>query len=178
MINSNHVRLKPLERQDLKDFCALMDAAFAESEADMPEEEGRASNEIAESISKPTDHVMWVMKGSEPVGGAVIIVDEKTRRNMLMWFFIAPDEHSCGLGTQAWYAIERHWPETLVWELGTPYCDKRNINFYINKCGFHAVEFYNEHHPDPDECGPSDDSHCPVEESFRFEKAMNPLPRS
>ena len=24
-----------------------------------------------------------------------------------------------------------------------------NIHFYINRCGFHAVEFFNEHHPDP-----------------------------
>lgn len=24
----------------------------------------------------------------------------------------------------------------------------RNIHFYVNKCGFHIVEFFNEHHPD------------------------------
>ncbi|ADD42351.1 hypothetical protein Snas_2674 [Stackebrandtia nassauensis DSM 44728] len=26
---------------------------------------------------------------------------------------------------------------------------QRNIHFYVNKCGFHIVEFFNEHHPDP-----------------------------
>ena len=36
-----------------------------------------------------------------------------------------------------------------VWETCTPYFDRRNIYFYINRLGFHAVEFFNEHHPDP-----------------------------
>ena len=26
---------------------------------------------------------------------------------------------------------------------------KRNIHFYVNKCGFHIVEFFNSLHPDP-----------------------------
>ena len=26
---------------------------------------------------------------------------------------------------------------------------KRNIHFYVNRCGFHIVEFFNEKHPDP-----------------------------
>ena len=25
----------------------------------------------------------------------------------------------------------------------------QSIYDYINRCGFHAVEFFNEHHPDP-----------------------------
>ena len=46
-------------------------------------------------------------------------------------------------------AIESLHPETEVWETCTPYFDRRNIHFYINRLGFHAVEFFNEHHPDP-----------------------------
>ena len=30
------------------------------------------------------------------------------------------------------------------WELVTPYFEVRNIHFYVNKCGFHIVEFFNE----------------------------------
>ncbi len=37
----------------------------------------------------------------------------------------------------------------IVWETGTPYFERRNIHFYVNKCGFHIVEYYNEKHPDP-----------------------------
>ena len=59
-------------------------------------------------------------------------------------------------------------PETEVWETCTPYFDRRNIHFYINRLGFHAVEFFNEHHPDP---------HMPEQFDqedglFKFEKRM------
>ena len=59
-------------------------------------------------------------------------------------------------------------PEIEVWETCTPYFDRRNIHFYINRCGFHAVEFFNEHHPDP---------HMPEQFDqedglFKFEKRM------
>ena len=36
-------------------------------------------------------------------------------------------------------------PKIEVWETFTPYFDRRNIHFYINRLGFHAVEFFNEH---------------------------------
>lgn len=41
------------------------------------------------------------------------------------------------------------YPETKIWETHTPYYDKRNIHFYVNKCGFHIVEFFNPSHKDP-----------------------------
>ena len=50
------------------------------------------------------------------------------------------------------------------WELVTPYFEVRNIHFYVNKCGFHIVEFFNERHPDPSD--PDKDK----ERSFRFVK--------
>lgn len=33
----------------------------------------------------------------------------------------------------------------------TPYFEQRNIHFYVNRCGFHIVEFFNKFHPDPNE---------------------------
>ena len=45
---------------------------------------------------------------------------------------------------------ERLHPETKVWETCTPYFEKRNIHFYVNKCGFHIVEFLNEKNPGED----------------------------
>ncbi len=41
-------------------------------------------------------------------------------------------------------------PETLVWKTCTPYFETRNIHFYVNKCGFHIVEFFNRRHPEPE----------------------------
>lgn len=66
--------------------------------------------------------------------------------------------------------IEKLHPETKVWETCTPYFDKRNIHFYINCCGFHAVEFYNKHHPDPNFPEDADDEM--FDGMFRFQKRM------
>ena len=59
---------------------------------------------------------------------------------------------------------------TRVWETCTPYFEKRNIHFYVNKCGFHIVEFWNEKHPDPDM--PTDFVGDGNEGMFRFQKKM------
>ena len=70
---------------------------------------------------------------------------------------------------RVWKGIEEKYPETKVWELVTPYFEKRNINFYVNKCGFKIVEFFNKYHQDP-HLKDSDDGF--KEEFFRFEKVM------
>ena len=54
-----------------------------------------------------------------------------------------------------------------MWETTTPYFEKRNIHFYVNRCGFHIVEYFNSRHPalhDPD----SDDTDS--DGMFRFQK--------
>lgn len=48
----------------------------------------------------------------------------------------------------------------------TPYFDKRNIHFYVNRCGFQIVEFFHPYHPDRYR---SDDGKG-LDEMFRFEK--------
>lgn len=75
---------------------------------------------------------------------------------------------SKGVGQKIWNEIERLYPSTKVWETFTPYFEKRNIHFYINRLGFHAVEFFNPRHKDsniPDDMVGGD-------YFFRFEKVM------
>lgn len=55
-----------------------------------------------------------------------------------------------GMGYAIWSEIEKLHPNTKVWETCTPYFEKRNIHFYLNKCGFHIVEFQNEYNPSLD----------------------------
>ena len=73
-------------------------------------------------------------------------------------------------------AIESLHPETKVWETCTPYFEKRNVHFYVNRCGFHIVEFYNKKHPDPntpDEYEKKEGKENEYFEGmFRFEKVM------
>ena len=67
--------------------------------------------------------------------------------------------------------IESMYPETKVWELVTPCFEKRNIHFYVNKCGFHIVAYFNARHKDPDY---PDSGYEYRAEYFRFEKQMKP----
>ncbi|MBR1729613.1 MAG: GNAT family N-acetyltransferase [Selenomonadaceae bacterium] len=83
------------------------------------------------------------------VGGVVVKIDPKTNHNELLLLFVNVDFHSKGIGYATWQAIEKIYPETKIWSTVTPYFDKRNIHFYVNKCGFHIVEFYNPHNLDP-----------------------------
>ena len=103
------------------------------------------------------------------VGGLVLQINEKTQHNHLDLLFVSPGVHSKGIGFAAWQEVENLYPNTKVWETCTPYFEKRNIHFYINKCGFHAVEFFGEFNRDPNEedCGEG------PSEMLRFEKRMS-----
>lgn len=109
------------------------------------------------------------------VGGLVLTIDKETQHNHLDLLFVTPDAHSKGIGYAAWQAVERLYPETLVWETCTPYFETRNIHFYVNKCGFHIVEFFNSHHPDPHDPETGEENNYEGEDfdgMFRFEKRM------
>ena len=102
------------------------------------------------------------------VGGAIVVIDHQTHHNELAFLYVKVGIQSLGFGLAIWKAIEGLHPETEVWETCTPYFDRRNIHFYINRCGFHAVEFFNEHHPDqhmPEQFDQEDGL-------FKFEKRM------
>ena len=125
---------------------------------------------IEESIDCPENETYRIMLDGKKVGGVVVKIDKKTNYNHLDLLFVLPEEHSKGIGLSAWRAVEKLYPQTKVWETFTPYFEKRNIHFYINKCGFSAVEFFCECHSDPNECD-CDDSEGPSE-MLRFIKIM------
>ncbi len=109
-------------------------------------------------------------------GGVVLQIDGKTQHNRLDLLFILPEAHSKGIGYAAWLEVERLYPDTVVWETCTPWFEKRNIHFYINKCGFHAVEFFHRFHPDPHDPETGEGNAYGAEDGsdgmFRFEKQM------
>ncbi len=109
------------------------------------------------------------------MGGVVLNINTDTQYNSLDLFFIYPESHNKGLGQKSWRAIEATYPETKVWTTVTPYFEKRNINFYINKCGFHIVEFYNKFHPEKnyEVNGIEDGIDSNEDDFFKFEKIMN-----
>lgn len=88
-----------------------------------------------------------ISEDGQRVGGAILSI--RKNEGELAFLYVKVGVQSKGIGQAIWKTIEALHPETEVWETCTPYFDRRNIHFYINRCGFHAVEFFNEHHPDP-----------------------------
>ena len=91
-----------------------------------------------------------------------------TKYNRLDFLYVKYGIQSKGVGQAIWNEIERLYPDTKSWETFTPFFEKRNIHFYINCCGFHAVEFFNSHHESPDIPQNLPDDSC----FFRFQKNM------
>ena len=112
-----------------------------------------------------------IIREGEPVGGVIIKTDGS--HGELEILFVSPKVHSKGIGYDAWCAVEKLHPEVKVWSTVTPYFEKRNIHFYVNRCGFHIVEFFNSHHPDPDDPDRNEELVEQFPEGmFRFEKRM------
>lgn len=57
-----------------------------------------------------------------------------------------------------------------MWETVTPCFEKRNIHFYVNKCGFKITEYYNKYHPDPNQTHNNNTDEN--DDMFKFEKYM------
>lgn len=131
-------------------------------------------NTIERSIVNPQSETYRIVLDGENVGGVILRIDNKTHHNELEILFVKPEAHSKGVGYGAWQAIEALHPETVAWETCTPYFDKRNIHFYVNKCGFQIDQFWCEYfQPEHDLHG--EDNHDPDEgpsEMFRFIKVM------
>ena len=151
-----NISLQPLEEEDKEQFIFDNQEAFnygALEEfgliSDDFEEDGQIISR--ETIEKSIDmgEAYRVIVDNKKVGGAIIKVDDN--HGELLILFVSPNAHSKGIGYATWREIEKLHPEVKVWETVTPYFEKRNIHFYVNRCGFHIVEFYNSHHPDPNE---------------------------
>lgn len=179
-MKKTEVTLVPMDYNDRNQFILDNQEAFRFGAM---EEFGMRDNhfeEEGEIISRKTIEASMDANGAETyrilieeeiVGGIIVTIDKETQHNHLDILFVTPRLHSKGIGYAAWQAIEALYPKTKVWETCTPYFEKRNIHFYINRCGFHAVEFFNKFHVDPN----SPEEHPDDEEDlmFRFEKVMS-----
>lgn len=178
-----HITLTKLTEDDREQFILDNQRAFKYGATeefgcrdDHFEEDGEiiSRRTIARSIDTGTAY--RIREEGRIVGGLVLKIDEKTQRNELELLFVNPEAHSQGIGYAAWREVERLYPETRVWETCTPYFEKRNIHFYVNKCGFRVVEFFNRYHPGPGDPETENESRPEEEdgpdEMFRFEKQM------
>ncbi len=119
-------------------------------------------------MKNPNSYAYEMIDNDEIVGGVIVTINENNH-NHLDFLFVKVGVQSKGIGQTIWKEIEKLYPDTKVWETCTPYFDKRNIHFYVNRLKFHIVEYYNEKHPDPNrplDCYEEDDG------MFKFEKLM------
>ena len=176
---AHNVWLEPLEDDDRDQFVLDNQEAFNYGAL---EEFGRRDDHFEDGdqiIARSTieaclgeGEAYRIVCDGERVGGAIVKVEGD--RGELEILFVSPRVHSRGVGYAAWCEIERMYPQVRVWGLVTPYFETRNIHFYVNRCGFHIVEFFNSHHPDPNDPDVVDsqgDGQFP-EGMFRFEKRM------
>ena len=171
------VQLVPLESNDRERFIKDNQEAFnygALEEFGQRDAHFEEDGEIIshETISHAIDEgaAYRIMQNGKPVGG--VVIKTEFDHGELELLFVSPDVHSKGIGYATWCEIEAMHPEVTVWETVTPYFEKRNIHFYVNRCGFHIVEYFNEHH-----CAP-DDKDGELFEMFRFEKILPSTPES
>lgn len=129
---------------------------------------------IERSMDDPQSEVYRIMLDGKKVGGLILTIDKETNHNHLDILFVSPEAHSQGIGYGAWQAVEALHPETVAWETCTPYFEKRNIHFYVNKCGFQIDQFRCEYFSPAHEIR-DEEEHDPDEgpdEMFRFIKIM------
>lgn len=164
-------KLLPLEKEDLPVFKKDMQYAFQKGAVDVIGNIDKAvlsEIDIDKSLSKSGAAAYKAVVDGKISGGAIVVIDQDTHVNSLDFLYVKSNCQSKGVGIAIWQEIEKLYPDTLIWETITPYFEKRNIHFYINRCGFHAVEFFNPKHKDPST--PAD--MIGGDYFFRFEKKM------
>ncbi|WP_303295273.1 GNAT family N-acetyltransferase [Methanobrevibacter woesei] len=166
------MELIELQDEDLSKFKMLLQESFQygyENVYGKCEELILPEKDIDECLKKENSNV-YVMKNDDSIlRGVIVETNEKTQHNHLDFLFVRTSGQNKGIGQKIWEEIETLYPNTKIWETCTLYFDKRNIHFYVNKLGFHIVEFLNEKNPEPDW---DKDRPMSGEEMFRFEKVM------
>ena len=169
------VRLEILKQSDEEQFIKDNQAAFnfgakqyfnEQELEEQYEEDGQiiSSETIIQSIHREGSIAYRIKDGEKKVGGIIINLNDDF--GDLEIFFVIPSCESKGVGQAAWKEVERLHPEIKIWETVTPYFEQRNIHFYVNKLGFHIVEFYPEF---------LKDKNMPegMDGMFRFQKIIN-----
>ncbi len=181
MKNKLNITLVPLEDADRNQFILDNQEAFkygATEEFGMRDDHFEEDGEIISratiehSIDGENAETYRIMCDDEIAGGLVLTINAKEKKGELELLFVNPKVHSKGIGLAAWQAVERMHPEIHQWETITPYFEKRNIHFYVNRCGFQIVEFWNKYHHGPAVPGEETENWSEDDEMFVFRKTI------
>lgn len=166
-------QLIPMTIDDIPKFKKDIQEAFQKGFEDVYGKIGETilpEKDIDRSLETEGSIAYKAIIDGEIVGGAVVVIDEDTQYNHLDLLYVKYGIQTKGIGLKIWSEIEQLYPKTKVWETCTPYFEKRNIHFYVNKCGFHIVKYINK--MNPDDSTPEDFIGDGGEGMFVFEKVM------
>ena len=178
---TSNIILVPLQEDDREQFILDNQEAFrygAQQEFGLLDTRTKEGEEvisrttIEHSIDDENAEVYRIVLDGQKVGGVVLKIDLTKAFGELVLLYVSPNIHSQGIGQTAWKAIESMHPEIKVWECITPYYEKRNIHFYVNRCGFRIVEFWNAHYHGPSIPEEEAGNWSEEDEMFRFEKRI------
>lgn len=167
------MKLIKLRDEDINEFKKLMISAFQygyESFCGKCKEQILPEKDIDDDLNKKDTFAYEMIDNNEIVGGAIVSINEETNHNYLDFLFVKVGVQGKGIGKKIWDEIEKFYPNTTIWATCTPYFDKRNIHFYVNKLKFKIVEYSNK--PEDNE---EDQSEMFFDDGgmFEFEKEMN-----
>ncbi len=148
------ISLKSLLKEEYEDFVIRNQQAFilaVEDEFGELDEEPISKEDIRNCLNHPLEEAYNIVCCGQVIGGVAVRVDKETNKNSLDLIFVDREHLGKGIGYMAWKKIEELYPDTLIWETHTPHFMMKNIHFYVNKCGFKIVEFFNEYHPEPED---------------------------
>ena len=172
------IALIPVSPADRSAFVAAIQEAFSAAlKNHFPiTEPFPPEKEINHTLNTAGTEAYYALCNAEKCGGAVVQYDATCKRAFLELFFISPKLQRKGMGQLVWQTLEKHYLQAKAWELVTPYFEKRNIHFYLNKCGFKIVEFVNKHHFPLNPRYQLSEGENPLgrDEFFRFEKIIKP----
>ena len=175
------IMLVPLESNDREQFIIDNQRAFkygAHEEFGMRDDRVEEGQEVIsrKTIERCIDgnqaETYRIVCDGSVVGGLILQIDQQNAKGELEILFVHPEAHSKGIGKAAWKTVEEMHPEIRVWETMTPYFEKRNIHFYVNRLGFHIVEFWNKYQHGPAVPEDIEEDWSEDDEMFRFQKIM------
>lgn len=145
------IELVRLQEKDKATFIADLQKSFAIAptrEFGRQDENVISFEDVEESIQSEGAESFHIVYKGENVGGVVVVITPETGINSLDLLFIKDRFNNLGIGQRVWQTIESRYPNTKKWITVTPYFEQRNIHFYVNRCGFKIVEFFNPRHWD------------------------------
>ena len=134
----------PIFRKDIQK--AFQNGIFTREEDEKSEDIILPFEDIDNGYARKSVITYKATVNNEIIGGAMVSFDKKEEKGILELLYVKVEAQGNGYGVELWQKIENLHPEVSIWETFVLYTEHRNLHFYLNLCGFSAVEFFNEHH--------------------------------